>query len=380
MGPGMLKAECRIAHPFEIAFCGLSGSGKTTLIKGVIRHFRQMGHEPGYFKHGCHRFDIDREGKDSFLAREAGAVSVMIADPGKQALICDGSGSIPPGPAFRSCDMLFIEGLKELPTPKLLFVDARQTLLSMMQAETIRNVMALVHEGSSTGLDRFGLPVFHRDDLAGITAFIEGFFEKRAAEVPLYGLVLAGGRSSRMGTDKAMLNYRPESQLTATVSLLSGTCGKVFVSCRREQAEKYAGYGVPLITDTYLDMGPMGGLLSAQRSHSEAAWFVAACDFPFMDGGTVASLAGNRDPFRFATAFCGPGDPRPEPLFTIYEPKSRQQLLQRHGEGDDSLSSFLRQTRIVSVDPEDPNALHNVNDPAAMKLALQAIQRGNGPC
>ncbi len=67
-------------HPFEIAFCGYSGSGKTTLIAEVVRYLSQRL-SIAYYKHGCHRFDIDREGKDSWVVRQAGAATVMISDP-----------------------------------------------------------------------------------------------------------------------------------------------------------------------------------------------------------------------------------------------------------------------------------------------------------
>ena len=366
-------------HPFELAFCGLSGSGKTTLVTRVLRHFREAGHEPGYFKHGCHRFEIDREGKDSFLARQAGATAVMIADPEKEAIVSE-NGVLPRSSALLPCDLLFIEGLKELPIPKMLLIDSVGAILDQLESGVVRNVAALVHAGSGTDLERFGLPVFYRDDLDSITAFIEGHFKARAAEVPLYGLVLAGGRSSRMGRDKALLRYGAETQLAATASLLSGRCDRVFISCRDEQAADYGFTGLPVVTDAYLDMGPLGGLLSAQRLHPEAAWLVLACDFPFMDETSIGTLVARRDPFRFATAFRLPGDERPEPLCTIYEPKSRMPLLISHGEGCDSLSRFLQHSRITIVEPSNPDPLQNVNDDDAMRQAMDEMQAGGHRC
>jgi len=360
-------------HPFEIAFCGLSGSGKTTLLTRVISHFHQKGYEPACFKHGCHHFDIDREGKDSFRARQAGALSVMIADPLKEAVISDGPGSLSNTTLLFSRDMLFIEGLKELPIPKLILVDDGRAILPLIENGTVNRVLALVHDGRADGLENFGLPLFCRDDITGIAAFVERCFVQRAAEVPLLGLVLAGGLSSRMGTDKALLSYHSENQLVRTASLLSGICSKVFVSCRAEQSSAYSDYGLSVITDTYLDMGPMGGLLSAQRSHPDAAWLLAACDLPFLDSNMLVSLHSNRDPFRHATAFLSPESVHPEPLVAIYEPKSRHRLLQQHAAGNDSLSSFLRNSRILKIEPDNPDALKSVNDNAQMNAARQSL-------
>ena len=366
-------------HPFELAFCGLSGSGKTTLLTGVLRHFRDAGYDPGYFKHGCHRFDIDREGKDSYLARQAGAATVMISDPGKEAIISV-SDTLSRSGALLHCDLLFIEGLKELPIPKMLLVDAQEEILGHLENGTVRNVVALVHQGDDSRLGRFGLPAFHRDDLAAITEFIGSRFRAQASAVPLYGLVLAGGMSERMGTDKARLNYGGKDQLDATAALLSGRCEQIFVSCRREQAGAYAESGLPLVTDDYLGMGPLGGLLSAQRRHPEAAWLVAACDFPFLDAWTIGGLVGMRDPLRFATAFRLPGSELPEPLCTIYEPKSRQPLLYSHAGGCDSLSAFLRHSRIAVAEPANPAALRNVNDKEAMHAAMHELNPDTGRC
>jgi molybdenum cofactor guanylyltransferase len=366
-------------HPYEIAFCGLSGSGKTTLVTRLLAHVRAGGRAPGYFKHGCHRFDLDRPGKDSFLARQAGAVSVMIADPEKEAVISETPGGLTGSGVLDACDLLFIEGLKELPIRKLLVVDPERAILPHLESGAIREILALVHDGRTEGLERYGLPLFHRDDIQGISAFIDRVISGQVAATPCHGLVLAGGQSSRMGSDKALLNYRSENQLVSTAALLSETCRKVFVSCRREQAESYECHGLPAIADDYLGLGPLGGLLSAQRRHPDAAWFVVACDFPLLDAATLARLAAGRDPLRYATAFLLPGSSRPEPLCTIYEPKSRKALLRRHADGDDSLADFLSVSRIAGAEPPDAGRLLNINTREAMHSAMQRLKGGDLP-
>lgn len=377
--PGSTHSEQdpAVYHPFEIALCGLSGSGKTTLLEKLIKHFSSAGYELSCFKHGCHRFDIDREGKDSDRFRKAGATSVLIADREKEALISQGTDRLNRTGLLLSPDMLFIEGLKELPVPKLLLVDHQKAILEQLENGSVPQVLALVHDGAAEELERFGLPLFDRNDIGSISTFIGEFFRKQAEAVPLHGLVLAGGRSSRMGSDKAMLRYHGgNNQMERTASLLAPLCNQVFISCRREQLDSYATTGIPAITDSYLDMGPLGGVLSAQRSHPEAAWLVAACDLPFIDQQTLSSLVAGRAPFRFATSFISGNNHAPEPLLTIYEPKSRRRLLEQHASGNDSLLSFLRHSRISLIEPELPSALINVNDPASMAEALRSITTG----
>jgi molybdenum cofactor guanylyltransferase len=143
---------------------------------------------------------------------------------------------------------------------------------------------------------------------------------------PLYGLVLAGGKSRRMGRDKSALAYRrdergdevPHARYTA--DLLARVCDAVFYSCRADQTEDPALAGLPLIPDAFDIGGPLNGILSAQQAHPEAAWLVAACDLPFLDSTALTRLARERNPARAATVFENPGRQALEPLCAIYEP------------------------------------------------------------
>ncbi len=352
-------------HPFEIAFCGYSGSGKTTLIERVVRHLSAK-YSIAYYKHGCHHFALDREGKDSWIVRQAGAATVMISDPETKAVI---TGQTPASrllehQVFSDHDLLLVEGLKELPLPKLVVVDAERRILDLVSNGTITNIIALVVSDEPDSCAAYGIPILHRDRISDVALFIETLLLAYSLkENPLHGLILAGGRSSRMGRDKALNKYHVENQLLHTASLLRPQCQEVFVSCREEQAETYRHFGIPLITDSYLGIGPMGGLLSAQQARPEAAWVVAACDLPFLDEAIVQQLCSERHPMRFATAFRNSQSGRFEPLFACYEPKSRSRLIFRHLEGDNSLSAFLDESRIEELVLQNCAALQNVNDP-----------------
>ena len=351
-------------HPFEIAFCGYSGSGKTTLITAIIPLLSERL-TIGYYKHGCHRFDIDREGKDSWRVSEAGAATVMLSDPEKKALFSHDNtlSSQTERHAFSGLDLLFVEGLKELPLPKLLLVDPERRIVELVSNGSLSGVAALVVPDDPASYQPSGIPVMHRDSIREIASFIETFLlNHSAAQTPLLGLVLAGGRSLRMGSDKALISYHAENQLLHTASLLRQQCEKVFISCREEQAAEYRHFEIPLITDSYLNIGPLGGVLSAQRAHSDAAWVVAACDLPFLDADTITHLCQHRNPMRFATAFRSPASGQLEPLCTCYEPKSRNRLILHHLDGENSLRAFLDKSRIEELQPLNRQALHNIND------------------
>lgn len=70
-----------------VGFAGFSGSGKTTLLEGVIPALKAQGLRVSVVKHAHRRFDIDREGKDSWRHRQAGAFEVVIASPHRLALM-----------------------------------------------------------------------------------------------------------------------------------------------------------------------------------------------------------------------------------------------------------------------------------------------------
>ncbi len=354
-------------HPFEIAFCGYSGSGKTTLIAGVVRHLSAK-FTLAYYKHGCHRFDLDREGKDSWIVRQAGADTVMISDPATKAVITSheksSASQLLERHVFADEDLLLVEGLKELPLPKVLLVDTERRILDLVSTGALTNIVALVVPDDPVAYAVYGYPVLHRDCIGDIAAFIEAFLlTSSLKEHPLNGLVLAGGRSSRMGSDKALLAYHADNQLVHTAALLQKQCSEVFISCREEQAETYRHFGIPLITDSYLGIGPMGGLLSAQQARPEAAWVVAACDLPFLDQDIVQQLCSQRNPLRFATAFRNPQSGCLEPLCACYEPKSRCRIILRHIERNNSLLSFLDESRIEELALQNSGALKNINDP-----------------
>ena len=72
-----------------IGFVGASGSGKTTLITAVLPELRAAGFRVAVLKHAHHGFDMDRPGKDSFRAREAGAAQVLVASGHRWALLTE---------------------------------------------------------------------------------------------------------------------------------------------------------------------------------------------------------------------------------------------------------------------------------------------------
>src|SRR5579862_8912784 len=119
---------------------------------------------------------------------------------------------------------------------------------------------------------------------------------------PIYALVLAGGRSTRMQRDKAALTYHGRTQLEWAVSLLQSHAQRVFVSVRPDQTTDPVRARFDQIVDTQENLGPIAGIMAAQAKHPEVAWLVLACDLPFLDNATLTHLIAARQPQRLATA------------------------------------------------------------------------------
>ncbi|MGE9268642.1 MAG: NTP transferase domain-containing protein [Verrucomicrobiales bacterium] len=197
------------------------------------------------------------------------------------------------------------------------------------------------------------------------------------SEGNLRGLVLAGGRSRRMGTDKAGLSYRDgKSQIEVVCELLRSQGITSELSLRADQ-ESAAEGADGVIRDGFGDVGPLGAIASAQRKRPESAWLVVACDLPRLDAGTLAALVAARDESAQVSCFKSEHDGRPEPLCAIWEPTSAEvvraavtekKLCARRLLEDDSLV-------VTELDPVVPGALDNANTPeeaAEIRRALSA--------
>lgn len=189
---------------------------------------------------------------------------------------------------------------------------------------------------------------------------------------PLRGLVLAGGRSTRMGRDKAALVYADRPQWQVGAELLSEFCGNVSISPGPNGGE-YDAFDV--IPDRSGVAGPMAGLLGAFDAEPNAAWLVLACDLPFIDRATLAALVEGRDHERRGTAFMA-GDGFFEPLCAIYEPAMREVLEEAVAHGDLSLRHALSDSNVRLLCPPDSDKLRNVNTPDEFASAVRALESG----
>lgn len=197
--------------------------------------------------------------------------------------------------------------------------------------------------------------------------------ERNDRPAPLYGLVLMGGRSTRMGTDKSRLTYHGKPQREHLTDLLQPYCDAVFWSVNAQQEAQLPDADQLLIVDAFTLNGPLNGIASAFARHPSVAWLAVACDMPRLTNRTLDALVTNRNPAKPATAFWDSDGRFPEPLLAIWEPAVAPLIRQAVAEGNVSPRKLLMVNDTQLLTAPDAAELLNVNDGAA----YDTFRRGN---
>lgn len=192
-------------------------------------------------------------------------------------------------------------------------------------------------------------------------------------EGKIYGLVLSGGKSTRMGTDKGLIAYHGIPQRDYLYQLLEKICDKTFMSIRKEQeAELSSTFNT--IIDENVFKGPFNGILSAHKKYPDVAWLVLACDLPLIDEKSLQQLIAARKGSADATAFAQKENPLPEPLCAIWEPQALKAAVTYLEQGNGSCPrKFLINNNTHLVFPENAQVLMNANSEVEYKEAMTKL-------
>ena len=183
------------------------------------------------------------------------------------------------------------------------------------------------------------------------------------APEPVWGIVLAGGKSRRMGSDKALLRQDGKTQLSRAVELLDEHVERVYVSTRPDQAQDTERARFEQVLDRYEDIGPVAGILSAMDLNADVSWLVLACDLPHADHDTISHLLRNRSETQPFTAYRSVRDGLPEPLCAIYRPGARAIVERFVADGIVCPRKMLINSDTLLLTQPKPGALHNINSP-----------------
>ena len=188
------------------------------------------------------------------------------------------------------------------------------------------------------------------------------------------GLVLAGGKSERMGKDKGLIDYHGMPQREYLYQLLDDFTENTFMSCRPDQVGEFEGK-YQSIADSISGLGPFGAIISAFREYPNHAWIVVACDLPLINHNTILELVKGRNPSKIATTYYNPETKFPEPLITIWEPKSYPELLHFLSLGYSCPRKVLINSNTEILNASDATALLNANSPDEYEKVTKLLKK-----
>ena len=157
-----------------VSIVGKSDSGKTTLIEKLLPELVRRGYRVATVKHDIHGFEVDREGKDSWRHKKAGAHTSVISSPNKVALIRDVEKDLTlaeiRGRLIQDVDLILSEGFKKDTQPKIEIF--RKGVHESLLCTKEDNLVGIV----SDQVFNIGVPCFFLDDMKGLADFIEKRF------------------------------------------------------------------------------------------------------------------------------------------------------------------------------------------------------------
>ena len=187
----------------------------------------------------------------------------------------------------------------------------------------------------------------------------------------LAGVILAGGKSSRMGTDKRFMDNHGTSAVHFLFRLLRDAGLEVATSCRLTD-------GLPDDLHPVFDpeeiKGPMAGIIAGLKAFPGSAVLAVAVDMPGIGPEDIRLLIHERDHTKRATCYFNSSSGQPEPLLTIWEPECLQDLTDQSKKGDFSPMNFLQSASLKTIPSKNPDLFVNLNTPEDLKRWRQGRQ------
>ena len=193
----------------------------------------------------------------------------------------------------------------------------------------------------------------------------------------LYGIVVCGGKSARMGTDKSKLVYYNQPQHDHVYQLLAPFCEKTFISCNADQYQH-----METVYEKIPDMlhyeghGPISALLTAFETFPNQDFLIIGCDYPFLKSTDLEVFLSSIRKDSLAAAFYNQ-DHKYEPLLAWYSWQCAEQLNALFQEERYALQSFLRNVNAAKFVPETPDAMKSVDTPEDFLWVKETLKTEN---
>lgn len=176
--------------------------------------------------------------------------------------------------------------------------------------------------------------------------------------------VLAGGKSSRMGRDKGLVEIKGKPMISFILKKLKETGLHTSIIANKEEYQKF---GVPVFEDLVQEKGPMGGLYTAFENTKAEGVFLISCDMPLIPLEALQKMVSlaKKDEI-LAVAVEG----RVNPLFAIYPVLLKNEVAERIASERLKMADFIsenRHTLVTSIASDNPWVFQNINDDAELR-------------
>jgi len=178
------------------------------------------------------------------------------------------------------------------------------------------------------------------------------------------GLILTGGKSSRMGEPKALINYHGKAHAHYLYDLLSPFCDQVYLSGQPDQWINTDLADLPILPDREFSEGPTRGIVSALMHEPSSAWLVVACDLVNLNNKAIEILLNQLDHMteeKVAICYAHHEKSFPEALCAIYLPAAKEVFFQAIDHGLKCPVKILAQSHINKLTIPEGVDLSNIN-------------------
>lgn len=180
------------------------------------------------------------------------------------------------------------------------------------------------------------------------------------------GIVLAGGKSSRMGIDKGLMDFDGQPLIQYSIELLENFCDDIVISANNPQYERF---GYPVVPDKILGLGPAGGITSASKKVINDWIIFLSCDIPFVTPAVIDRLSIETGK---SNAIIPIHENGVEPLIAIYNKRFMKTFEECLGKGINKMQDILEMGDVNYVDFQneldaDPHLFDNINSYSDIK-------------
>jgi len=320
-------------HPV-LGICGRSGAGRTALIEALIPRLRNLGLRVAAVKdcEHCCAGGVNAAffggQQHCFLRHQPGGLTAFLAS------LC------------ATYDVVLVEGHAATDVPKIWLTGPDSREMPEQQGK----ILAVMSREQATAEQ--------------LLAFAQELIAEKWRQTPVWGCVLIGGRSSRMGRPKHLLPLNGRTWLEQAVETILPLVGQVVISGSGLLPETLTE--LPRVPDAPGLAGPLAGILAVMRWQPAASWLVMACDLPDVKPESLRWLLEQRRPGIRAVLPDLTGGGRLEPLLAWYDFRCRSLLEEIAASGSLRLHRLAeQQAGICRAQP--PAALRgswrNVNTP-----------------